>query len=318
MARTDFSSAGSAPHSGSVPHYLALSTSAATVVLILAGGLVTSLGAGLAVPDWPTTFGYNMFLFPWAKMVGGIFYEHSHRLLGSLVGVLTLLTSAILWRKEPRKWICWLGTAGIGLVIVQGVLGGLRVVWLKLTLAIVHACVAQLFFALMVSLAVFTSRGWAAGASHGEDEASLRRLSLLTAAFIYVQTIFGAVLRHTGQRLDAHLLFAALVAIHVFLLAKKILGRNADPAGLRGPAHGLWILLILQLALGAASYFLKYTAAGDAVTPWTIALLTSGHVLTGALLFAASFVLALRIRRGDFPARAGLRNSPLPEAPPAS
>ena len=326
MARVDFSSAGSAPRSGSAPHYLALSTSAATLVLILAGGLVTSLGAGLAVPDWPTTFGYNMFLFPWAKMVGGIFYEHSHRLLGSFVGLLTVLTSAIIWWREPRKWICWLGTAGIGLVVVQGVLGGLRVIWLKLTLAIVHACVAQLFFALMVSLAVFTSRGWPAapgpsnspGPSYGEDEPSLRRLSLLTAALIYAQTIFGAVLRHTGQRLDAHLLFAALVAILVFLLAKKILGRNSDPDGLRGPAHGLWILLILQLALGAASYFVKYTAAGDAVGPWTIALLTSGHVLTGALLFAASIVLALRIRRGDFPARIGLRNFSLPEPPPAS
>ncbi len=320
MARVDFSSAGSAPHSGSVPHYLALSTSAATLVLILAGGLVTSLGAGLAVPDWPTTFGYNMFLVPWAKMVGGIFYEHAHRLLGSLVGLLTVLTSALIWRKEPRKWICWLGTAGIGLVIVQGVLGGLRVVWLKLTLAIVHACVAQLFFALMVSLAVFTSRGWPAGAesSYGEDEPSLRRLSLLTPALIYAQTIFGAILRHTGQRLDAHLLLAALVAIHVFLLAKKILGRGSDPAGLRGPAHGLWILLILQLALGAASYFVKYTAAGDEETPWKIAFLTSGHVLTGALLFAASIVLALWIRRGDFPARIGPRTLPLPEPPPAS
>ncbi len=320
MARVDFSSAGSAPHSGSVPHYLALSTTAATLVLILAGGLVTSLGAGLAVPDWPTTFGYNMFLFPWAKMVGGIFYEHVHRLLGSLVGLLTVLTSAIIWWREPRKWICWLGTAGVGLVIVQGVLGGLRVVWLKLTLAIVHACVAQLFFALMVSLAVFTSRGWAetSGPSYEEDEPGLRRLSLLTAALIYVQTIFGAVLRHTGQRLDAHLLFAALAAILVFLLAKKILGRASDPAGLRVPAHGLWILLILQLALGAASFVVNYTAADDAAGPWTIALLTSGHVLTGALLFAASIVLALRIRRGDFPARIGLRNFSLPEPPPAS
>ena len=133
------------------PHFLALLTSCATVLLILAGGLVTSLGAGLAVPDWPTTFGYNMFLYPWAKMVGGIFYEHSHRLLGSLVGFLTILTAASLWWTEPRKWLRVLGVIALLLVIVQGVLGGLRVVWLKLALAIVHACFAQIFFGLMVT-----------------------------------------------------------------------------------------------------------------------------------------------------------------------
>lgn len=278
------------------PHYLALLTSCVTVVLILAGGLVTSMGAGLAVPDWPTSFGYNMFLFPWAKMVGGIFYEHSHRLLGSLVGVLTILTAAGLWWTEPRRWVRWLGVIALLLVIVQGVLGGLRVVWLKLTLAIIHACAAQLFFGLVVSLAVLTSSSWANGqnAPPPGDDRSLRRLSLMVVGLIYVQTIFGAVLRHTGERLDAHLMFAALVAVHVILMAAKIIRGRPD---LLGSAHALWLLLIVQLGLGASSYLVKYTAIGDAVTPWTIILLTSAHVVAGALIFATAISIALRLHR---------------------
>ena len=302
------------------PHYLAVLTSGTTVILILAGGLVTSLGAGLAVPDWPTTFGYNMFLFPWAKMVGGIFYEHAHRLLGSLVGFLTILTALALWRSEPRRWVAWLGAAALGLVIVQGVLGGLRVVWLKLVLAIVHACAAQLFFALMVSLAVFTSRSWleAPEAAAGEADRRIRRLGLTAVALIYIQTIFGAVLRHTGNRLDAHLLVALLVTVLVFWLAVKIL---RDPSGredIRRPVNVMWILLIVQLALGAGSFLGKYTAIGDAITPWTIVLLTSGHVVVGALLFASSITLALRLHRGRFLRPAPTQSGMLPGETAAS
>ena len=294
------------------PHVLAILTSGTTVILILAGGLVTSLGAGLAVPDWPTTFGYNMFLFPWAKMVGGIFYEHSHRLLGSLVGILTILTAAALWRGESRRWVSWLGAAAIGLVIVQGILGGLRVVWLKLLFAIFHACVAQLFFALMVSLAVFTSKSWINDSDESGDMGrKVRRMCLVTVGLIYVQTIFGAVLRHTGNRLDAHLLVAVLVAIHVFWLAALILRGPSGQGDTRRPANMLWLLLIVQLGLGAGSYLGKYTAIGDAITPWTIAVLTSGHVVAGALLFATSIVLALRLHRTRIYQWAASRRAPL-------
>src|SRR5262245_29299587 len=130
---------------------LAVGTAAGTFVLILAGGLVTNMGAGLAVPDWPTTFGRNMFLFPWAGMIGGIFFEHSHRLIGALVGVLTLGLAAALWPLGGR--LRALGLLAVLAVIAQGVLGGLRVVWLADTLAIVHGCLAQAFFALIVAIA---------------------------------------------------------------------------------------------------------------------------------------------------------------------
>src|SRR5574337_1974164 len=127
------------------PHRVALSTAAATLLLIFVGGLVTNTGAGLAVPDWPTTFGYNMFLYPWSQMVGGIFYEHSHRLIGSVVGLLTLTLAFVLWVKEPARLPRWLGVAAVGAVIVQGVLGGLRVILVSVgsELALIHGLFAQ-------------------------------------------------------------------------------------------------------------------------------------------------------------------------------
>lgn len=288
------------------PHCLAILTSGTTVILILAGGLVTSMSAGLAVPDWPTSFGYHMFLFPWAKMVGGIFYEHSHRLLGSLVGILTILTAATLWLHEPRRWVRWLGIAAIFLVIVQGLLGGFRVISLKLLLAIIHACVAQLYFGLMVSLAVFTSKSWLADSTTRiEPDHGTGRIALLTVGLIYVQIIFGAILRHTGNRLDAHLLVAFLVAVHVFLLAAKILRDPASGESVRKPANAIWVLLIVQLALGTGSYLVKYTVIGDAVTPGTIIALTAAHVVVGALLFATSIALAIRVHGDQLRSRFG-------------
>jgi len=288
------------------PHYLAILTSGTTVILILVGGLVTSMGAGLAVPDWPTSFGYHMFLFPWARMVGGIFYEHSHRLLGSLVGILTILTAATLWLREPRKWVRWLGIAAIFLVIVQGLLGGFRVIFLKLHLAIIHACVAQLYFGLMVSLAVFTSKSWLTNIpAPSESDAGTQKIALFTVGLIYIQTVFGAILRHTGNLLDAHLLMAFLVAIHVFLLASKVLREPNIGETIRKPANAIWVLLVLQLALGIGSYLGKYPVIGDTISPSMIIALTSAHVLVGALLFATSIMLALRIHGGWLRTRFG-------------
>src|SRR5688572_8384311 len=142
------------------PHRIAVILACSTFPLLFIGGLVTSKGVGLAVPDWPTTFGYNMFLYPWAKMVGGIFYEHSHRLVASFVGMLAIVLTVIFWLREPRAWLRWLGTGALVLVIVQGILGGLRVVLLENALAIVHAATAQMFFALTICLAMFTSPSW--------------------------------------------------------------------------------------------------------------------------------------------------------------
>ena len=144
-------------------HRIARFTAGATFLLIVIGGIVTGTESGLAVPDWPTTFGYNMFLYPLSEMVGGILYEHSHRLMGSLVGLLTVGLFIFLLVRDSRKWLKWLGLAALVAVIVQGVLGGLRVTQINRNFAIVHACLAQAFFALLCGIAWFTSRDWQQG-----------------------------------------------------------------------------------------------------------------------------------------------------------
>jgi len=296
-------------------------TSAATLLLIWAGGLVTSLGAGLAVPDWPTTFGYNMFLFPWSQMVGGIFIEHSHRLLGSLVGFLTILAVASLWLFEERKWLRWLGAAALFLVILQGVLGGLRVLLIKLNLAIVHACLAQLFFGLMVGIALLTSRGWSQGGEAPEalrpGRPALGRLALATLVLIYLQTILGAYLRHTGERLDAHLAFAAAVTVHVIWLAAKVIRECPERKEAASAANALWILLVIQLALGAGSFLGKYADWTGPLPLGLLAAITSAHVVVGSLLFAAALVLLLWLRRADAPEWASARADLLSGRSPA-
>src|SRR5438067_11436895 len=141
-------------------HRFAMLTAAATLVLICIGGIVTSKGVGMSVPDWPTTYGYNMFFFPFSKWVGGVFYEHSHRLLASAVGLLTVILAVWLWVKEARAWLRWLGILAVAAVILQGVLGGLRVTKIKDEIGIFHAGLAQLFFVLTTAIALFSSRWW--------------------------------------------------------------------------------------------------------------------------------------------------------------
>src|SRR3954471_3437748 len=141
-------------------HLLAVLTACATFPLIFMGGLVTSHGAGMSVPDWPNSYGYNMFLFPPRFWVGGILYEHTHRLMGTVIGFLSIVLAVYAWKVEERQWVRNLALAVLGAVIFQGVLGGLRVVWVKLDLAIIHACFAQAFFCLTALMAMVTSRWW--------------------------------------------------------------------------------------------------------------------------------------------------------------
>jgi cytochrome c oxidase assembly protein subunit 15 len=280
------------------PHRLAVLTASATLPLLFIGGLVTSKGAGLAVPDWPTTFGYNMFLYPWSQMVGAIFYEHSHRLAGSFVGLCTIFLALALWFKEPRRWLRWLGLAALAMVIVQGVLGGLRVILLQHTLAVIHASLAQTFFAFAVGLAVFTSPEWRGGIREAplDDGGKLARLGIITTVMIYLQVIFGAVLRHSGERLDAHLLFALLVAVHVLLLLLRVTKHFADrPRLLRGAVF-LGALLAAQLLLGLGSYFAKYTTLLRMPAEGVV-YLTTIHLIAGALMLVTSLILTLRLWR---------------------
>jgi cytochrome c oxidase assembly protein subunit 15 len=294
-------------------HRIARFTAGATFLLIVIGGIVTSTESGLAVPDWPTTFGYNMFLYPLSEMVGGILYEHSHRLMGSLVGLLTVALFIFLLVRDSRKWLKWLGLVALVAVIVQGVLGGLRVTQINRNFAIVHACLAQAFFALLCGIAWFTSRDWRQDKDEPDGQSAesrkpkaeshleaqkLRRLSLITTCLIYVQLIFGAILRHTGSRLDAHLLFAFLVTLHIFLLARRILKVNGGAQGV-GQSMSLLLLglLAVQLMLGTGAFFAKLTAFGETFATALTVTITTAHVAVGALMLVSSFVLTLKIYR---------------------
>src|SRR5438046_3121706 len=178
-------------------------TCVATLLLICSGGMVTSKGVGLAVPDWPTTFGYNMFLFPVSKWVGGIFFEHTHRLIASTVGFLTIVLAIWLWRVDPRRWMRRLGFAALGAVILQGVLGGLRVTMLKDEIGIFHALLAQAFLGMVIVITLATSRLWQR--LRKAETPSLRKFfntGLCTTILIYVQLGLGATMRHQQRDLS--------------------------------------------------------------------------------------------------------------------
>lgn len=211
-------------------HRFACALAVATLFLVALGGVVTTKGVGMAVPDWPTTYGQNMFLFPYSKWVGGVFYEHSHRLVASLVGMLTTILAVWLWLGESRRWLRWLGIIAFVGVVFQGVLGGSRVVFdkygLGTGLGIFHATFAQLFFLLVCSIAFFTSRWWTNVRAPELDSATAlnaRRFFAATTFLILVQLILGATMRHQHAGL----------AIPDFPLAYGKIWPSTDAASLR-------------------------------------------------------------------------------------
>jgi cytochrome c oxidase assembly protein subunit 15 len=269
-------------------HRLALSTAVATVVLIVFGGLVTNTGAALAVPDWPSTFGHNMFLFPWSGMVGGVFYEHSHRLLGALVGLLTVALAAALWRRGgPLRA---LGMAALAAVIVQGVIGGMRVVLTADTLAMVHGPLAQAFFALVATIAYVTSP--AAARPRTTADRSLRSLAVAAAVVLYAQIVLGALLTHAGW-LWLHVAGAIVVFAVVPLVTAR--ARRTGDAVATPLARALLVLLVVQLALGLGAFLARFSAVWIPGGQLTMLVLPVSHRLVGGLLLAASVVLAVRV-----------------------
>ena len=296
-------------------HYTRL-LAAASLLLITAGGLVTSTGSGLSVPDWPNSYGYFMFSFPLSKMVGGIFYEHAHRLIASIVGLLTIGLAVWISRIDSRRWVRRLGWTALASVIMQGTLGGLTVIYfLPPSISISHAGLAQLFFALIVSLAIFTSKGWHSRYNQRPplNDWILGRLALITPTLIYVQILVGATMRHTDAGLAipdfplvfgglfpsvwtpgvsihfAHRIGALLVAIVVCATAGHVLYHHAARRELCRPALLLSGLILLQIALGG----------------WTIlsekhVTVNTAHVAVGALAWVTAVSLALRVHREWF------------------
>lgn len=202
-------------------HRFAMLTAATTLLLVCLGGVVTSKEVGLSVPDWPTTYGQNMFFFPISKWVGGIFYEHTHRLVASAVGLLTVFLAVWLWLNESRRWLRWLGIVAVFAVVLQGVLGGLRVTQLKDELGIFHAALAQLFFVLVSAIALFSSRWWLrTSPSLMAGSRALNCWYWLVTGMIFLQLVLGATMRHQHAGL----------AISDFPLAHHRIWPAMDPA----------------------------------------------------------------------------------------
>jgi heme a synthase len=297
-----------------VLHRFAKFVAGCTVLLVLAGSLVTSTDSGLSVPDWPTTYGWNMFTFPPSKWVGGILYEHGHRLIASSVGFLTIILAVWLWRSEPRRWMKWLGVGALGAVIAQGVLGGLTVMFfLPASISTAHAGLAEIFFCMTVAIALFTSPGWIrAYNGHVIDDGALRKFATTTTVLIYCQILIGATMRHTGAGLAipdfplmfghlwpthwdpkiavhfAHRVGALLVAISILATAFAVFQRTTL-AELRRPAMLLPFLVAVQITLGALTVLSRRDV-------W----INSVHVVCGALVLTTSLVLTLRTWRARF------------------
>ena len=306
-------------HESRWPHRLAWAVVATTFPLIWVGGLVTTYEAGMAVPDWPNTYGYNLFLYPWQTWLVGpwdLFIEHGHRLLGATVGFLTIGLAVSLWFGKLDGIPRWLGWVALAAVIGQGALGGMRVLFDERQLAKIHACTGPAFFALAVGLLVATARSWRSGVvrTPHRSASSLQSSATMVALLSYLQLVLGAQLRHISVTatpgvfrtfLVFHLAVAGLLLVMAILLAgRSWLQFRAFPK-LCWLATGLLAAIACQLALGSGTWLVNYAWPWPSVAPaWLAAytivahgqlqsLVTTGHVALGSLIVGTSVALAL-------------------------
>lgn len=295
-------------------HRFAWFLAAATLLLIVAGGMVTSTGSGLSVPDWPNTYGRFMFSFPLDHMVGGIFYEHGHRLIASAVGFMTIVLAVWLWRVDDRRWMRRLGWIALAAVIAQGVLGGVTVLYfLPAPVSVAHAGLAEIFFGLTVAIAIFTSERWRNPAHAAVDDAMLRRLAIATTVLVFIQILLGATMRHTGAGMAipdfplafgrivphvwnfgvavhyAHRVGAVIVSLAVIALAGHAFYHHRGRREITGPAALLVVLVISQVTLGAY-----------VVLSGRHPQINTAHLANGALVLVTSLALALHGNRTRF------------------
>lgn len=299
-------------------HRFSVLTAGATLGLIFAGGLVTSTGSGLAVPDWPLSYGQLM-----PPMVGGVAFEHGHRMAAATVGLLMLVLAVWIFRREKRRWVGLLAALALLAVVLQGALGGLTVLLLlPPAVSVAHACLAQAFFCLTVTLAVVTGPAWMQGdaGSWRAPSPGLLRMVIALPAAVYIQLILGAVMRHTHAGLAipdfplsygrivpplttfpviihfAHRAWALVVAVSAIGCAARVLLEMRQTSGER---------LLVRPALTAAGLVLAQILLGGAVIWTTRAVLpTTLHVATGAAILASALILALRCHRLAWAGRA--------------
>ena len=268
-------------------------------MLIIAGALVTSNDAGLSVPDWPTSFG-SLYKIP--RLVGGVKFEHTHRMIAQAAGLLTIVLAIWTWRADRRRWMRYLGVSALGTVIGQGILGGLTVIFfLPPAVSSAHAALAQTFFCLTVAVAVFTGQKWVEEVPEIEFDRrrpSLITLTLLSIFVLYVQLILGAMFRHHGLSWWPHSAHAIVVAFVLTWTAIRALSQFSKIEAVRRPAILMLGLLITQLCLGFLAFLTRVEWGKDAVQPeLPMVISTVAHVAVGALLLATAVVLAIQVWR---------------------
>ena len=280
-------------------HRFAVVLACWTFLLIIAGALVTSNDAGLSVPDWPTSFG-SWYKIP--KLVGGVKFEHTHRMIAQGAGLLTIILVIWTWRTEKRRWLRILTYAALGTVIAQGILGGITVLfYLPPAVSSAHAALAQTFFCIAVVIAMFTGKQWIE--EHPRVEFDQRRpslftLTLLSIFILYVQLILGAMFRHHGLSWWPHVLNAVLVSFILAWTAVRALSLYSHIEAVRRPAILMLSLMIAQLCLGFTAFLTRVELGKDAVQPeLPMVLSTVAHVAVGALLLATTVVLAIQVWR---------------------
>jgi heme a synthase len=262
-----------------------------TILLLVAGALVTSNDAALAVPDWPLSYGS---LTP--PMVGGIFYEHSHRLIAGGLGIFALVLAILVWVKDGRRWLRWFGIVAVLGVAVQAILGGQVVIrLLHYWLPVIHACFAQIVFAAVLSIAVFTSRWWVSEPATLEDRGTptIHSLALLNALIVYFQVFLGAGFRHQDLPIWPHIAGSMLVLASVVWTTVVLRKRFSQSRELSKARLLLHAVFGVQFLLGLGAYWARLTTA-DAPQPMRLmVVLTVTHTGVGALLFAVSVLTVL-------------------------
>lgn len=280
-------------------HRLALVLACWTFLLIIAGALVTSNDAGLSVPDWPTSFG-SWYKIP--KLVGGVQFEHTHRMIAQVAGLLTFALAFWTWRAEKRHWVRILAFTAAGTVVAQGVLGGLTVLYyLPPLVSSAHAALAQTFFCVAVAMAMFTGRKWIEEqprVQFDQRRPSLFTLAVLSIFVLYVQLILGAMFRHHGLSWWPHVAHAAVVSFVLAWTAIRALTVYSNVEAVRRPAVVMLGLVITQLCLGFLAFLTRVEWGKDAVQPeLPMVISTVAHVAVGALLLATAVILAIQVWR---------------------
>jgi len=251
------------------------------------------------VPDWPTSFG-SLYKIP--KLVGGVKFEHTHRMIAQGAGLLTIILAVWTWRSEKRRWMRVLGIAAVGTVIAQGILGGLTVLYyLPPAISSAHAALAQTFFCIAVAMAVFTGRKWVEEQPRVEFDQrrpSLFTLCLLSIFVLYVQLILGAMFRHHGLSWWPHVVHAVVVSFVLAWTAVRALTVYSEIEAVRRPAIVMLSLVITQLCLGFTAFLTRVAWGRDAVQPeLPMVVSTVAHVAVGALLLATTVVLTIQVWR---------------------